>query len=69
MNPDPTMTKWPRNPQIGDPVNPMDTTLRYRAQSILYGLVPDPLPDTVDEARDVLAWATQINVASIEPSG
>ena len=47
---------WPKNPELGEPINPLDTTRRYRAQSILHGLVPDPLPDTVDEALDVIRW-------------
>ena len=55
----PQCASWPRKPQIGPPEYPMDTTLRYRAQSILHGLVPDPLPDTVEEARDVIRWHEQ----------
>lgn len=42
------------------PINPLDTTLRYRAQSVLIGIVKDPLPDTVEQARDVIAWAERI---------
>ncbi|HET6725857.1 MAG TPA: hypothetical protein VFH85_07625 [Gammaproteobacteria bacterium] len=55
----PVMREWPRNPEIGKPVNPLDNTLRQRAMSILYGLVDDPLPDTADEARDVIRWHTE----------
>lgn len=32
---------------------------RYIAQSILYGFVPDPLPDTAAEARDIIHWHYQ----------
>lgn len=56
MNGEPLMRAWPRDPEIGDPVYPMDTALRYRAQSILHGFVDDPLPDTVGEALDVIRW-------------
>ncbi len=33
-----------------------DNRVRYQAQSILHGLVRDPLPDTAEQARDILAW-------------
>lgn len=52
----PQTAHWPRNPQIGPPINPMDTTLLYRAQSILHGMVRDPLPDTTEQAIDVIRW-------------
>ena len=55
----PLMTHWPRNPQFAPPINPLDTTLRYRAQSVLHGLVDDPLPDTADQALDILRWTGQ----------
>ena len=29
---------------------------RYRAQSILHGFVPDPLPATAEEAADIIRW-------------
>lgn len=56
MRTEPLMAAWPRNPEIGEPVNPMDTVLRYRAQSILHGFVDDPLPDTAEHALDVIRW-------------
>lgn len=47
--------------EVGEPVDPMDNVLRYRAQSMLFGietrdgdrapLLPAP------QARDVVAWA------------
>ena len=40
-----------------------DNRDRYIAQSILHGFVDDPLPDTAEHARDVIAWA-----ASPQPS-
>lgn len=46
-----------------DPVDPLENLDRYRAQSLLAGLFyrdksrnPGPLP--LDQARDVLRWAT-----------
>lgn len=33
-----------------------DTRFRYMAQSILHGLVDDPLPSTVQEAIDIIRW-------------
>lgn len=33
-----------------------ETRFRYMAQSILHGLVDDPLPSTVQEARDIIRW-------------
>lgn len=33
-----------------------DSRERYIAQSILHGLVDDPLPSTVEEARDIIDW-------------
>jgi hypothetical protein len=48
-------------PMLSEPIDPMDTVLRYRAQSALTGLpfrdgtnVCDALD--IDRARDVLAW-------------
>ncbi len=55
----PTMTAWPRNPQIGPPVRADENRLRYMAQSILYGVVDDPLPDTAEQAQDVIDWHQQ----------
>lgn len=48
--------EWPKDPGLGEPINPLDTVRLYRAQSILHGLVPDPLPDTVEQALDVIRW-------------
>lgn len=46
---------------LAEPVDPLESTLRYRAQSLLAGMRyrdgstnPDTL--TLDQARDVLAW-------------
>ena len=33
-----------------------ETRFRYMAQSILHGLVDDPLPSTVQEAVDIIRW-------------
>ena len=55
--------EWPRNPEIGQPINPADTFLRYRAQSILHGFVDDPLVDDVGQALDVIRWAEAAEAA------
>lgn len=52
-------------PEWVDPVNPMDNVERARAQSLLCGLVyldrsRNPGPLTLDQARDVLRWATPL---------
>ena len=51
--------KWP---PLTDPVDPLDTLARMRAQSLLAGLryrdgTTNPNALTLDQARDVLAWA------------
>lgn len=58
--PSPTPGKWSR---LTDPVDPLDTLARSRAQSLLAGLRfrdgttnPDTL--TLAQAQDVLRWAT-----------
>ena len=58
--PPPRPGTWPT---LADPVDPLDTLTRMRAQSLLAGLRyrdgsanPDTL--TLAQARDVLAWAT-----------
>ncbi len=33
-----------------------ETRFRYMAQSILHGLVDDPLPSTIQEAVDIIRW-------------
>lgn len=38
-------------------VHAYDNWLRYQAQSVLVGLVDNPEPPTIEQARDVLAWA------------
>ena len=36
----------------------LDTELRYKAQSVLIGLIPNPVDvPTLEEARMILAWA------------
>lgn len=54
-----TVREW--NPQaaqqIGPPTSAEENRLRYVAQSILHGFVEEPLVDTADQARDVIAWA------------
>lgn len=56
--------KWPR---LAAPVYPADTQLRMQAQSVLHGLVRDPLPDTAEQARDVLSWAARRYAAEQSP--
>ncbi len=62
------LAKWSR---LAAPVDPMDTHIRAQAQSILHGLVRDPLPDTAEQARaeqarDILQWH---NTAQIQREG
>lgn len=50
-----------------DPVDALETRERSQAQSLLCGLVyldrsRNPGPLTLDQARDVLAWATPRNL-------
>lgn len=57
-------TPWPKRPGLAPPIKPMDTVLRYRAQSVLHGLVPDPLPATAAQALDVIRWHEATRPAS-----
>lgn len=41
-----------------------DSRERYIAQSILHGLVDDPLPSTVEEARDIIDWYSRSQAAA-----
>jgi hypothetical protein len=36
-----------------------ETRQRYIAQSILYGIVDNPEPPSLEEARDIIAWASK----------
>jgi hypothetical protein len=46
---------------LAEPVNPLETQLRMRAQSILSGPLIGACPTlTLSQARDVLAWAGEL---------
>lgn len=52
MNDRPQINPW--NPRASKYLS--GSRIRYIAQSILHGLVDDPLPSTEEEARDIIKW-------------
>jgi hypothetical protein len=55
MNRKPKPGAWS---MLAPPVDPLETTIRARAQSLLSGgLIGQCPPLTLDQARDVLRWA------------
>ena len=53
------VARWPQD--LGEPVDPLENVIRYRAQSLLTGVEmvdggPAPILPA-PQARDVLAWA------------
>lgn len=47
------MAQWPAD--LPPCPSPMDNVIIYRAQSILYGVIDDPILPP-DQAREVIAW-------------